>query len=733
MKGFVNQLLNSLKYDEKLSKDPLVKMLIESTDKSILLGEHPVAIYNKLKEGVNAIAKKTKIPQLQAICEQFVKHESTPETKVHAIAKEISLSERIKDVKSSVLGKNPVIVAQLDLFEGHLLQGTPDYMLCEAFVKLLAPHQYDKVALKHMRVVKKYLNENQSKHLILNSIYSMDSMANEQYRNVSSDLKRMLLNESYTSDILKIKYGTTIPIVNQLVNDLRLLESKKQGFFTLGEGDSFTAISNMIAPATKAKDGFIVYTNDRFVSIRESKSLTGKETKIYFNGKVKIAEVDPNYVKSKFPRFYKVSEAFATLGFRKNIDGTGVESNSIRNFNLKLAVNENNGIDLYLNGNLVKDATQVSLNEAISLETAQTKQRLVNLLENTENLFNFDFIKEVTNERTMAEAKVLKINNDFYICEKLNAAEYEWNKVDEYQMYEFFAHKFNYDISPIFKTKIDEKVEKYQHIEKKKKEILGDVSKLEVTLDKLRTAIHNPDTEPDAVKKLEKIKESIESTMNALRQDYVGLDLIKKGISYTGGSTKIKPFIKESEQASPYVDLSSCSDSIKISVVDSKGADLFKEAEFSENEILIHLRDDGSYTIGETLKVTVDFQNCGNISFTNTITPIGGATASYTDSNKSLSFEYTISQNTANDKKAGANLGAPSSKIGNYVIQIKLPTNLTTNVAASSAIAKTVFTPTAGAAAAPASTDSNADGVQSAIDTIANLYPGSPLNIFRST
>ena len=97
-------------------------------------------------------------------------------------------------------------------------------------------------------------------------------------------------------------------------------------------------------------------------------------------------------------------------------------------------------------------------------------------------------------------------------------------------MYEFFAHKFNYDISPIFKTKIDEKVKKYQHIEKTKKDILGDVSKLEVTLDKLQTAIHEPEIEADAVKKLEKIKESIESTITALKQDYVGLDLIKKNI-----------------------------------------------------------------------------------------------------------------------------------------------------------------------------------------------------------
>jgi len=530
MKGFINQLLNSLRSDQKLGKNPLVKMLVESTDKSIALGEHQVAIYDKLKEGVKTLAKTTKSPRLSAIVEQFSKFESTPETRISKIAKKIGLSSRISELKSSELGKNPIVLSKLELFESYLAQGTPDFILCESFVNLLSSHQYDNTAKKHMRVISKYLKESQSQLLILNAIYRMDSMPNDQYRNVSSDLKRMLIRESYTSDVLKLKYGTTIPILNQLVNDLRLVESKKEGYFTLGEGTSTTAVSNLIAPATQAKDGFIVYANDRFISVRESKSLTGKEAKICINEKIKIAEVKPEYVKEKFPRFYRVAEAFATLGFRKNVDGTGVESNSIRNFNLRLAVNEKNSIDLYLNGNLVDSETEISLNEAISLETADTKQRLKNLLENTENIFNFDFIKEVTNDHTLIEAQVFKINNEYFVCEKLNAVEHNWKKMDEYQMYEFFAQKFNYDISPIFKTKIDEKVEKYKHIEQKKKDILGDVSKLQVTLDKLQAAIHNPDIEADAVKKLEKIKESIETTLNALKQDYVGLDIIKKNI-----------------------------------------------------------------------------------------------------------------------------------------------------------------------------------------------------------
>jgi chromosome segregation ATPase len=92
-------------------------------------------------------------------------------------------------------------------------------------------------------------------------------------------------------------------------------------------------------------------------------------------------------------------------------------------------------------------------------------------------------------------------------------------------------NKFQYDISNIFQSKIEETVESYKKIEAKKNEINVDIAKLSTVMEKLQAAISNPDLDSDAIKKLEGIRESVESTINSLKHDYVGLDLFKRDIA----------------------------------------------------------------------------------------------------------------------------------------------------------------------------------------------------------
>ncbi len=531
MKQFVDKILNELKSNPSINSNPLVKMVAESADKSIALGETSEKVYAELKNGLASIKSSVKSPIVESLISQFVKIEDTDFSRTQNIAKKAKLSNKLAAIKESKSGSNPVVLTQIEIFENYLNDGYPDFSLCEGFVNTFSAHEYDPTIKKQVDLVKKYLNESRSERIILNAIYSIDSMPNDRYSTVSSDLKYMLVNEAYSSDILKIKYGTTVPAVTQLISDLRVVEAETSGYFTLGEGDSFTTITNLITPATQAKDGMIVYMDDKFISIRESVGLTGKELNVYVNDKFKIAEIDPTYVKEKFPKFYSVAESFATLGFKKNIDGTGVESNSIRNFNIGFKTNENKELDLYLNESKIEDFNSINLMEALSLESPAIKERVFHLFENSESLFNFDFIKELSNDRTLAEATVFKLNNEFYVCDKPNPAERNWKKVDEHDLYEFCMAKFNYDISPIFKTKIDEKKDAYRKIEERKNSISIDISKLEETMEKLQKAIANPDLDSDAIKKLTGIRESLEVNITSLKQDYVGLDLFKKDIS----------------------------------------------------------------------------------------------------------------------------------------------------------------------------------------------------------
>ena len=531
MKQFVDKILNEFTTNVELKSNPLVTMLADSTAKSIALGESLDSIYLNLKNGIVAINSTVNSPVLESILASFTTAEDTLDSRIYKIAKKLNLTDKLKAISESDSASNPVVAQLVTLFNDHLTRGALDFALAESFVTSFGPHNYDKTIKAKVSEVSKYLAENRSPLTLLNAVYSLDSVPSANYSTVTKDLKTMLVNEAYSSDILKVKYGTSIPVINQLISELRILESQKTGYFTLGEGDSFTNVSNLIAPATKAKDGMIIYMNDRFVSIRESKGLTGKEAKVYVDGKFKIAEVDPTYVLEKFPKFYSVAESFATLGFSKNIDNTGVSSKAIRNFTIGFKVNEEKELDLYLNESKLNNLEEVNLMEALALETTQIKEKVITLFENSKNLFNFDFIKELTNDRTLTEATIFKLNDDFYICEKLNTAESEWKKVDEFALYEFCMTKFNYDISPIFKTKIDEKLESYSKIEEKKKSISVDISKLEQTMEKLQAAISNPDLDSDAVKKLTGIRESIDATITTLKKDYVGLDLIKQAIN----------------------------------------------------------------------------------------------------------------------------------------------------------------------------------------------------------
>ena len=527
MTGFINQILAELKSNSTLASEPLVKMLVESTDKSIALGENTKTVYSNLKEGINAINSALNNSNLSVLLEQFNKLEATPEAKVNELARKSNIASKIALLRESKAMANPMFSTQIGIFENWISAGHPDFILCENFIKVFGEYNYDSTVKDIVNQVSTYLSENRSQVLMLSAIYNMDRMPAGNYSEASQDLKKMLVEESYTSDILKVKFGNTIPTIAKLANDLRIVEAETLGYFTLGEGDSFTSVNNMIAPATQAKDGFIVFTDNRFVSVRESKSLTGKETKVFVDGDFKIAEVDPNYIKEKFPKFYSVAESFTSLGFTKNSDGTGVTSNAIRNFNLSFKTNEAKELDLYLNESLVENAKDINISEALTLESTDIKKKVLTLFENTNNLFNFDFIKELSNDRTLAEATIFKLNDAFYICEKVNTAERNWIKVDEFKLYEFCITNFNYDISPIFKTKIDEKIEEFKIIESKKEAIMLDVSKLEETLEKIQKTISNPDVEKDAVKKLEGIKESIETTINSLKEDYIGLDIFK--------------------------------------------------------------------------------------------------------------------------------------------------------------------------------------------------------------
>jgi hypothetical protein len=539
MNEFVQRIVAELKSNKAVNSEPLVKMLVESTEKSIKLGENINSVYKKLRDGLVAITETSNNANLAVLVHQFKVNEESLDSQVTKIAKGANLTARIKAIKESNAYVNPVIKTQVDAFESSVNAGTPDFSLCESFINIFSNYQYDSAIKKAVAQVNRYLAENQSTLAMLNTIYRLEMMRTPVYAGVNNNLKTMLVAESYSADSLKMMYANTVPAVTSLINDLAIIESKSTGTFTIGEGNYDTRVNNLITPAIQTADGMLLYTDNRFLSIREAKGLLGNESRIHVDEKFKIADVDPTHVKQKYGNFYDLCEAYATLGFAKTEDGLGVESNSIRNFALGFKVNEKKAIDLYINGVKMGEPGVANkllelqggnwlISEALALAPNTTKAKVNLLIEGAKNLFNFEFIKEVSNDRLMTECTLLNLNGSYFICEKVNVADRVWHRVNEHEMYEFFKTKFNYDISPIFKTKIDEGEAALRNIEEAKAAIAGDIAKLEQACSKMTEAIEKRGLDQEQIKKLHPIKDAIEENINGLKAEYIRIDLLKK-------------------------------------------------------------------------------------------------------------------------------------------------------------------------------------------------------------
>lgn len=531
MKDFVTKILSELSSNDNLKSNSLIQMVIESTNKSIVLGESNVKIYNDLKESINNVKKHINDPVLDVILEQFSKVEDTADSRLVKIESLGNLSESLELIKNSTAYSNPIIAAQVNSFESSIKR-TPEFLVYPSYIKEMSKYTHEKLVKESVNHISKVVEENRSKFEMLYNIKAMEQFNSPLYAGVVNGLKEMLAENAYSSDSIKMKYGSAgLPLINTLVDNLRLIESSENGNFYLGEGDSFTKITNIIAPAVQLEEGLLIYMDNQFMTIKESKNLSGNEETVHLNEDYTIATVSPNWVRENHSTFYSVCEAYAMLGFKTSEFSNGVESTKLPKMKIGFGINENRELDLFINGNKVEDPSSINLTQSLVMESAQTKSYITTIFENLSSIYNFEFMKEIINERTNKEAFVFELNGNYIVCDKENAATRNWKKVDEYEMYQLFLENFQYDISKIFKVKIEESVDLIKQVELRKDEISKNITSLELVIEKLSVTLQRKDLDPAGVSKLENIKESVEKTISGLKESYIKLDLSKKKVS----------------------------------------------------------------------------------------------------------------------------------------------------------------------------------------------------------
>lgn len=522
MKTFVNGVLEELSSNENLKNTSIIKVLVESTKNSIALGGGLTKSYNNLRESLKEINEHLKKDVINTIISQFEKFENTNESRLTDMSKELNLIGIIENVKETTLFKDPVVMHTVSLLEDAIMtRQIPEHRCYGDFVNKLTPYSYDTVIKESINTIITYVNENQERLLVLDAIYEMSN--SKLYQNEVETLTNMLLENTFTSDIIKLKTNSALPVLNELVRSLSTLEAAKSPDFSLGGGNEQCRVESSIIPATKINEStLLTYLDDKFFFISKNELVNESD-----NGLKNVVTVDSKLVKEKYSEFYSVCESFYKLGFESN--PSGITTSNIDNFSMSFKVNESGALDIVINGETIKDPKSYDFNDILAMETTGIKHHVRNVLENTSSIFNFEFIKKITNDVSLKEAFVIEMNNSYHVCEKLNQVEREWTAgLNEYKLYRYVLENFNYDISPIFKFEINDELQKIKLIESQKEEINKNVVLLEKSISDLDLAMTSGDIDNDYISELEDIKEQLEGKIISLKERFITLDLKKK-------------------------------------------------------------------------------------------------------------------------------------------------------------------------------------------------------------
>lgn len=530
MKAFINKTITELSSNPKLNSNSLIKVLIESTKTSIEKNDAIHNTYNVLKEGLTNLNSHLKDKHLNIILEQFSKFEYTDSNRVDEIGMELNLLEELSAIKNSNAHSDPIIFHNVNVTE-EKLKVEPNFRCYEFFVNVFSKYTIHENIKSSVEKVSNYLNNNQDKLLVLEALHIMKTTTPDVYSDSIEKLSAALVSESYSSEFVKFKLNYKLPILNELFSRLSMLESSRDSAFSIGGGNSSCSIRSTVSPSIKiGKSSVLLYMDNKFVAL-SSKGLKNG-TKLSNGKNSNIFEMNSEYIKSKYNDFYTLCESLYKLGFTPNVAGSGIVSNNIKNFSMEFKAEENGVLNLYVNENKIDDPNSVNFSELLMVESLDTKNMVSKILKSTDSIFNFEFIKTLTNSSTLKEAYVMELNGDFHICEKLNDVERTWRSdINEYKLYNYIIENFNYDISPIFNVKINEQQSAIKKLISMKEDIHINISKLEDNIKKIDNNIASGEIDASYFNQLETIKEQLETKIISLKEQSVQCDLKKKELA----------------------------------------------------------------------------------------------------------------------------------------------------------------------------------------------------------
>jgi hypothetical protein len=510
MNSLIQQLTTELKTNESINQNIMVKMVVEAIQNSSILGVEPDQIVDSAISNLSHIAEVTVNENLKEVVAKFKKLAEKPTNRLQTMAKEAGLSLKVKALRESALNSDPMFNQTLQNLEKKL-QIFPEFRLIGLTVEALNPFSYDKAVDSTIASLVNYISENRAKLEIINAIYEMRQTGAVIYSALISELENCLMEELYTADAVKMKlHGKPeMPITTRLINTLSMVEAREGGRFNIGIGNGDVQVRPVIAPFYKTDNNdAIAFIDNRFIKLTEDDD---------------PAEIDSSELEV-YPEFTEICEAFATLGFKESANGIVAKG---RNLSIAFEVNEEESLDLKINGINVKDLGELKITDLLVMEQLSTRASFAKILDNLDVIVNFGFIKKIVNERLDANSLVITIGETQFVLEKYGNGRL-LKKMQGLEFHNYVMERFNYDISDLYAVELEEREKFLKEIEEGKSSIEDNLAKLEKTMQELDEALSDSTLDEAYVTQLTDLKISIEKNVNALKNRYIELEVSKK-------------------------------------------------------------------------------------------------------------------------------------------------------------------------------------------------------------
>ena len=475
-----------------------------------MLGVPSAEILENSLSTLEQFAEEMTNENLKEVVANFRKMADKPTASLQNIAKEAGLAVKIQAIKESEVYADPVAkhtVARLE----EAIASMPDYRAIKYFFEGLSKFSYDKTVANVLESLTSYVNENSVKLEILNSLFEMRVTGAVLYKDACALLEEALLENIETADSLRMKMRNfaNLPVVNQLINKISLLESKATGSFNLGIGNGDATVKPIVAPFYKVNEGSaVVFVDNKFIKLSEDADPT----------QLTLEEA------TALPEFFAVCEAFSKLNFKEK---NGEYVSTGRNLTVAFGVNENGTLNLKINGAVVENIENVKFSEIFLMETIESRSALTKVFDNLDLIVNLEFGKVLVNERLGKDSIVFNFGENVFVFEKLGEARLI-KKMKDLAFHSYVMENFKYDISDMYSIQLEEREANIKALDSQKSAIEQNLAKLETSLAQIEEALSDKGINAEYQEKLYELKMSIEKNVNSLKNQYIIIDQSKK-------------------------------------------------------------------------------------------------------------------------------------------------------------------------------------------------------------